>query len=214
MSDMELGELQDELGDILGQLKVDQLHEVCLYAKVPAGSQDRKHMLIMKISEIVENAVEDDEKEVAHEFLNRLITKADEIRKSKMPQVVEENSEEDTATLASLKKQYSALQLSFQASARKLEEEMTRLASKVMERGVSQLPTQPDNPFSTHPPEVTIRREFKINGQIGERGQRDKLSYSNLMHQIDMGLKKNTAKWRLWKLWLELSAPGCLFGTC
>lgn len=38
--------------------------------------------------------------------------------------------------------------------------------------------------------EVTIRREFKISGQIGERGQKDKLSFTNLMHQIERGLAK------------------------
>ena len=39
-------------------------------------------------------------------------------------------------------------------------------------------------------PEVTIRREFRICGQIGEGGQRDKLSYNNLLHQIESGLRK------------------------
>ena len=37
---------------------------------------------------------------------------------------------------------------------------------------------------------VVIRREFRINGQIGELGQKDKLSYTNLMHQIDTGKRK------------------------
>lgn len=39
-------------------------------------------------------------------------------------------------------------------------------------------------------PEVTIRRDFKICVQIGKMGQKDKLSYTNLMHQIDKGLNK------------------------
>ena len=29
-----------------------------------------------------------------------------------------------------------------------------------------------------------LRREFKVRGQIGEPGQRDKLTYVSLMHQI------------------------------
>ena len=36
-----------------------------------------------------------------------------------------------------------------------------------------------------------IRREFKISGQIGEPGQRDKLTFVSLTHQIDSGLKGN-----------------------
>lgn len=31
---------------------------------------------------------------------------------------------------------------------------------------------------------------FKIIGQIEEWGQKDKLSYNNLMHQIDVGVNK------------------------
>lgn len=33
-------------------------------------------------------------------------------------------------------------------------------------------------------PEITIGREFKICGQIGESGQKEKLSYTNLMPQF------------------------------
>ncbi len=32
-------------------------------------------------------------------------------------------------------------------------------------------------------PEVIVRRDFKICGQIGESGQKDKLSFTNLMHR-------------------------------
>lgn len=39
-------------------------------------------------------------------------------------------------------------------------------------------------------PEVVIRREFWINGQIGKLGQKDKLSYINLIHQIETGKRK------------------------
>lgn len=33
-------------------------------------------------------------------------------------------------------------------------------------------------------PEVTLRLEFRICGQIGEAGQREKLSYTSLINQI------------------------------
>lgn len=39
-------------------------------------------------------------------------------------------------------------------------------------------------------PEVTMKREFKIWGQIGDGGQKEKLSYTNLLHQINGGLTK------------------------
>lgn len=48
---------------------------------------------------------------------------------------------------------------------------------------------RPVIPPVIQPPEVTIRWDFKINGQIGERGHRDKLSYTNFIHQIDLAVK-------------------------
>lgn len=38
--------------------------------------------------------------------------------------------------------------------------------------------------------EVTLKREFKICGQIGEHGQKDKLSYLSLIRQIENGSEK------------------------
>lgn len=40
------------------------------------------------------------------------------------------------------------------------------------------------------PHKVTLRREFKICGQVGESGQKDKLSYLNLVRQIEIGAGK------------------------
>lgn len=51
-------------------------------------------------------------------------------------------------------------------------------------------------PFKSQPgpthmlPEVMLRREFKIAGQIGESGQKEKLSYLSLVRQIEVGIEK------------------------
>lgn len=58
------------------------------------------------------------------------------------------------------------------------------------------------------PPEVTIKREFRIHGQIGERGQRDKLSFTNLMHQIDMGLNKGHSEVEITEAVVKAISPG------
>ncbi|XP_070401872.1 uncharacterized protein [Nothobranchius furzeri] len=204
---MELEQLQDKLSETLVQLKMDQLQEVCLYAKVPTENQTKKHTLIRLISEVDDIAIETEEEDVACEFLNRLIAKAKAMQKNES-MVVDEMAERDVAALESLQKQYAALQLSFQASTKKLEEEMARLEKKVKIQGPYQLPAQFANPFAANTPEVTIRREFKINGQIGERGQRDKLSYSNLMHQIDMGLKRNHSEEEIIEAVVRSISPG------
>jgi translation initiation factor 2 beta subunit (eIF-2beta)/eIF-5 len=36
-----------------------------------------------------------------------------------------------------------------------------------------------------------LRREFQIQGQIGRPGEKDKLSFASLIHQIDIGLEKD-----------------------
>lgn len=38
-------------------------------------------------------------------------------------------------------------------------------------------------------PTVNVKREFRIRGQIGNPGQKDKLTYGNLVYQIEAGLK-------------------------
>lgn len=197
---MELEQLQDQLSEILLQLKSDQLREVCLEAKISTGKQTKKHTLIRSISEAVDTVIEVEEEEVAHAFLDRLIKSATAMtEQDELTQVGEGSASRDAIALASLQEQYAALQLSFQTSVKGLEQEMARLTDKMASQGRSQHPDSQLFPLpaaltmspATQPPEVTIRREFRISGQIGEWGQKDKLSYSNLMHQIEMGLKRN-----------------------
>ncbi|XP_043970233.1 v-maf avian musculoaponeurotic fibrosarcoma oncogene homolog Gb isoform X1 [Gambusia affinis] len=197
---MELEQLQDQLSKALVQLKVDQLQEVCLYGKVSAENQTRKHKLISLINTAVDTAIDCEEEDVACEFLSRLISKAKEVSENEMSQMVDDAVNQDNAALISLQEQYAALQLSFQAATKKLQGEMAKLENKVKK--------QPTNPIVAHPPEVTIRREFKINGQIGERGQRDKLSYSNLIHQIEMGLKRNHSEVEIIEAVVRAISPG------
>ncbi|KAK7878975.1 hypothetical protein WMY93_034189 [Mugilogobius chulae] len=63
-------------------------------------------------------------------------------------------------------------------------------------------------PPPTQPPEFIIRREFKVNGQIGEKGQKDKLSYSNLVHQIEMGLRKGHSEAEIVEAVIRAVSPG------
>lgn len=69
-----------------------------------------------------------------------------------------------------------------------IKEEMSRLKVKVNQPSSSST----DSQFQfSQAPEVVIRREFQINGHIGELGRKDKLSYTNLMHQIETGKRQN-----------------------
>lgn len=109
--------------------------------------------------------------------------------KEKDPQTetLGDSASKNAAAFASLQGQDAALYQTFQTSTKRIEEEMLKQATKVSNQEPSIVSPQPVTPLVTQSPEIIIRREFKINGQIGERGQRDKLSYSNLMHQIRHG---------------------------
>lgn len=207
-TEMELERLQDRLSEILVQLRFEQLREVCSQAKISIEKVTKKHTLIRTISEAVDSVIEIEDGDVAHEFLVRLITYAEEIKgRSDQVQGEGEQASQDAAALASLQQRYAALQLSFQTLTKRLEEEMVRLTNRTT--------TQVPNPLTTpsalsaiQPPEVTIRREFKINGQIGERGQKDKLSYTNLIHQIEMGLKRNHSEAEIIEAVVRAISPG------
>ena len=57
-------------------------------------------------------------------------------------------------------------------------------------------------------PEVTLRREFRIIGQIGEAGQREKLSYTSLMNQIESGQRKEHSEAEITEAVIRAVCPG------
>lgn len=56
--------------------------------------------------------------------------------------------------------------------------------------------------------EVTLRREFKISGQIGESGQKDKLSYLSLVRQIENGIEKGHSEGEVVEAVIRAISPG------
>lgn len=53
------------------------------------------------------------------------------------------------------------------------------------------------------------RREFKISGQIGEPGQRDRLTFSSLAHQIESGRAKGHSEREIVEAVIRAVVPGC-----
>lgn len=53
-----------------------------------------------------------------------------------------------------------------------------------------------------------MRREFKICGQIGETGQRDKLSYLSLVRQIELGIEKGHTQTEVVEAVIRGVSPG------
>lgn len=59
-------------------------------------------------------------------------------------------------------------------------------------------------------PHLSLRwnREFKISGQIGEPGQKDKLTFSSLAHQIEQGISKGFPEIEIVDAVIRAIAPG------
>lgn len=57
-------------------------------------------------------------------------------------------------------------------------------------------------------PEVTLRREFWICGQNGEAGQKDKLSYTSLINQIESGQCKGHSEVKIIEAVIHALSPG------
>lgn len=66
----------------------------------------------------------------------------------------------------------------------------------------------PQKPTRANSPIVTLRREFKICGQIGQSGQRDKLAYLSLVHQIELGIEKGDTQTEVVMAVIRAVSPG------
>lgn len=194
MGTTELEQLQDRLTELLCRLNVDQLKEVCTQCKV--SPHNEKHTSIGAIHESVDKALEEEEHDVAETFLQYLLATAS-LRETALKPMGEERHEEELGML-----QDAEMLVNFQKSTKMLEEEMSWLREKI-----SRTPSSPELPFP-RAPEVVIRREFRLNGQVGEPGQKDKLSYTNLMHHIEAGKRKGHSEVEIVEAVLKAATPG------
>ncbi|XP_039866235.1 uncharacterized protein LOC120720578 [Simochromis diagramma] len=209
---MDLEELAETVSQTLWNLQLDQLKGVCAEAKIPSGNVTTRRALIKLITESMDKVINDEEQDVALCYLKKMLESVDPAigssrstesgsNPTSSPQGAQEIREE-----VDLAERYAQLQRNSEA----LQEEIRRLSGRV-ERTPPNQPTTPQNvfPFAANRlSEVTIRREFKICGQIGEKGQKDRLSYTNLMHQIDRGLNKGHSEAEVIEAVVKSVSPG------
>ncbi|KAL2089169.1 hypothetical protein ACEWY4_016068 [Coilia grayii] len=124
---MELERLQDQLTELLCQLTLEQLKEVCIQAKV-STDKAKRHTLIRAINESVEKAIESEEEDVAETFVRGLTAVAKQLRQSEPKGDGKNGVGEDE--LHRLQKHYAEMQMNFQESTRMIQEEMNRLKEK------------------------------------------------------------------------------------
>lgn len=109
---MEFEQLQAKLSEALVQLQPEQLHEVCLQAKIETVKPSKKYTLIRLINQRAEKVIESEEEDVARTFLLKLITCATEAKQGEQSLQIPAaaNASQDAEALTSLQKQYAALQ--------------------------------------------------------------------------------------------------------
>lgn len=165
-------------------LQLDELKEVCVRAKIAHGNVATRRAVIKTIMESMDNAIETEEDDVAKQYLDKLLKLIETL----------ENMQEENRGLP---------------NSQALTSEPQRQSDQV---SIPSLPNEPSVHTSSLPTnrlqEVTIRREFKISGQIGERGQKDKLSFTNLMHQIERGLTKGHSEDEVVEAVVKAISPG------
>ncbi|GAA6093200.1 uncharacterized protein LOC113030617 isoform X1 [Tachysurus ichikawai] len=175
---MDLRQLHEELDAELPHLTWDQLKELAEFAKVTVDKVRKKHVIVHLINEEIDVVIEKEGKDAARQYIGDVLEVIKRMKKENALEA-EKSLSEDKDELAKLKKQYADLQLMFQCSTKSLESEITRLSDQVKKkesRSASAI-LRDAEPQPSRVPEVTIRRDFKIWGQIGietERQQKQK----------------------------------------
>ncbi|XP_035264283.1 uncharacterized protein LOC118222647 [Anguilla anguilla] len=175
---MELEELQEQASAALGKLQREELVQVGLWAKckgldaVEVEKQSRRG-LVKLIEATIDEVADNEEYEVACQFMRDLLSTIEGLI----------GSGEEHEEVLEMRKRYLTLELEQQKAREQMEQEIKSLSERLANKRAA-----PGG--ATLAPEVTIKKEFKIWGQIGEGGQKEKLSYTSLLHQINGGLRK------------------------
>ena len=190
----QIEDLQLELDSLMCKQSVEKLLELCGYFEVkdPVDGKSRSE-LVKIIRNDVENTLSTaDDNFDEHIFLRDAISKI-----NGTPPPLERSEEElivqmEVVNIEKKLKELRQLQLESDSAKKTLLEQLRAAKGKVSETDHSDLTsTVAANTVKLVKGEPSMLvREFKISGQIGEPGQKDKLTYVSLIHQIDSGLER------------------------
>lgn len=198
----ELENLQLEIKGALYNLTVEQLIEVCITLQLSAPG--REPLTSKTRSRLISNVVKYLEREelasLEDEGMSEYLSIWDTINKVKS---VEESPRVETQSddQERLQKEIEALRLSLQQKEKEAQGVMDRKYLSCPR--VSQINVTPT--FSENP---MWRKDFKILGQIGEPGQKDRLTFSSLARQIESGLTKGYSETDIIDAVIRAITPG------
>ncbi|XP_041845680.1 uncharacterized protein LOC121642796 [Melanotaenia boesemani] len=204
-------QLQDEIIETLWTLDKPELITVCYHLKCsePSGEgfkgQTRRGLMRM-----VESTLDEIQKsEGSQEFLQYMSDLQSRIRSPEVHETTEQTQVQnpEPTEMERLRQEYEQLQQAQAEERRVLEEKIGALGTQLS--NISMVSERENNPPSLlRTPEVTLKKDFKIWGQIGEAGQKDKLSFTSLTNQIESGLKKGYSENEIIEAVIKAVCPG------
>ncbi|RXN17604.1 Retrovirus-related Pol poly from transposon [Labeo rohita] len=201
-------QLQDCVSSKFLTLEKPELIKVCFYLKCsePAGegfSGQTRRALVRLAEKTLDEIEESLEEEQYVESLNELLNFIGSLKEP----VELETSPVTLTKIEKLKKEYAELQQA-QANARRTLEEQIGLLEEKSQRVKDGMNVKEPTTRHDSIPEVTLRREFRVFGQTGEAGQKEKLSYTSLNNQIESGVRKGYAEAEIIEAVIRAVSPG------
>lgn len=216
-----LEDLRLEVVGLLYTLSSEQLKVVCEFLEIPQEDIEGKSRSFV-IGQITQHIDKEEISELEDQGMSLFLSLRDKIAEVKTPlqvattQVINALAASSTPPQPAdsalsqvsgqdrLEKQLEALQLALQLSAQSQQHD-GREQTQAQNTLQHHTPTQAPAPLLGVSP---WHREFKISGQIGEPGQKDKLTFSSLAHQIEAGLNKRVPEYEIVHAVIKAIAPG------
>lgn len=184
--DPEVENMRFEVKGALFQLTTDK--QICDFLEMSGTNWEKiigktRNALVSHIIQYIER---DELSELEDEGMSDLLSLMDMIKtlqeawKNDTSENTKDNEEQEK-----LKKELEQLKLMVQQRETEMQERVNRnTKSTVNNEGT------PNHTASSHANSPQWRKDSKISGQIGKPGQKDRLTFSSLAHQIENGLSK------------------------
>lgn len=187
------------------------LIKMCQFLKCrsePAGegfNGQTRHTLMKTVETTIDEIEDTEDLQMFQQFVSELQSF---VKSLEAHEAIEHESEKpENTAMERLKQEYEQLQQAQAEERRLLEEKIGALGEKLSSMAVTS--GREGNPPATHRvSEVTLKKDFKIWGQIGEAGQRDKLSFTSLNNQIESGIKKGYSEDEIIEAVIKAVSPG------
>lgn len=181
-------QLQDDVSTLLLTLEKPEHICVCEYLKCSkpsdGGFQAKNRRALIRLAECMSEEIEEgEESEQSSKYFSD--------HRSFMGSLQQRRDKEQTSEIEKLKEEYVQLQQSQDEARWVLEKRMEALRLKENRKASGTAGSEGKAtaaPTLLAAPEVTLRKEFRISGQIGEAGQKDKLPYQSDRVWVKEGL--------------------------